>query len=108
DRTNVSIERIKRLKREPLTLPSLEEVTNTRVEKITTRIDHVLATTELSEPTSVIEQYELSRDVPATNIAAALASLVLESNTLKAEPMPEPARRPGRDRDGGRDGGRPG
>src|SRR5699024_4726298 len=85
-----------------------EELTNTRVEKFTTRIDDVLATTELSELTSVIEQYELSRDVPATTIAAALASLVLESNTLKAEPMPEPTRRPGRDRDGGRDGGRPG
>jgi ATP-dependent RNA helicase DeaD len=103
-----SIERATKQKVEPLTLPSVEELTNTRVEKFTTRIDDVLATTELSELTSVIEQYELSRDVPATNIAAALASLVLESNTLKAEPMPEPARRPGRDRDGGRDGGRPG
>jgi ATP-dependent RNA helicase DeaD len=103
-----SIERATKQKVEPLTLPSVEELTNTRVEKFTTRIDDVLATTELSELTSVIEQYELSRDVPATTIAAALASLVLESNTLKAEPMPEPARRPGRDRDGGRDGGRPG
>src|SRR5690625_4613478 len=103
-----SIERATKQKVEPLTLPSVEELTNTRVEKFTTRIDDVLATTELSELTSVIEQYELSRDVPATTIAAALASLVLESNTLKAEPMPEPTRRPGRDRDGGRDGGRPG
>ena len=103
-----SIERATKQKVEALTLPSVEELTNTRVDKFTKRIDDVLATTELSELTSVIEQYELSRDVPATNIAAALASLVLESNTLKAEPMPEPARRQGRDRDGGRDGGRPG
>src|SRR5699024_5982061 len=89
-----SIERATQQKVEPLPLPSVEELTNTRVEKFTTRIDDVLATTELSELTSVIEQYELSRDVPATTIAAALASLVLESNTLKAEPMPEPTRRP--------------
>ncbi|MGC3021619.1 DEAD/DEAH box helicase [Brevibacterium sp. FAM 24630] len=103
-----SIERATKQKVEPLVLPSVEELTNTRVEKFTKRIDDVLATTELSELTAVIEQYELSRDVPATNIAAALASLVLESNTLKAEPMPEPVRgKPGRDRDGGRDGGRP-
>ena len=105
-----SIERATKQKVEPLTLPSVEELTNTRVEKFTKRIDDVLAQTELSELTEVIEQYSLSRDVPASNIAAALASLVLESNTLKAEPMPEPARRQGRDRDrdGGRDGGRPG
>ncbi|MGO3071284.1 MAG: DEAD/DEAH box helicase [Brevibacterium linens] len=103
-----SIERATKQKVEPLTLPSVEELTNTRVEKFTKRIDDVLATTELSELTEVIEAYSLSRDVPASNIAAALASLVLESNTLKAEPMPEPARRQGRDRDGGRDGGRPG
>jgi ATP-dependent RNA helicase DeaD len=104
-----SIERATKQKVEPLTLPSVEELTNTRVEKFTKRIDDVLATTELSELTEVIDQYSLSRDVPAANIAAALASLVLESNTLKAEPMPEPTRRPARDRnrDGGRDGGRP-
>ncbi|MGC2941179.1 MULTISPECIES: DEAD/DEAH box helicase [unclassified Brevibacterium] len=105
-----SIERATKQKVEPLTLPSVEELTSTRVEKFTKRIDDVLAQTELSELTDVIEQYSLSRDVPASNIAAALASLVLESNTLKAEPMPEPARRQGRDRDrdAGRDGGRPG
>ncbi|SDS60135.1 ATP-dependent RNA helicase CsdA [Brevibacterium siliguriense] len=103
-----SIERATKQKVEPLTLPSVEELTNTRVEKFTKRIDDVLAQTELSELTDVIDQYSLSRDVPASNIAAALASLVLESNTLKAEPMPEPTRRQGRDRDGGRDGSRPG
>ena len=50
----------------------------------------------------------VGKTTSTVNIAAALASLVLESNTLKAEPMPEPARRQNRDRDGGRDGGRPG
>ncbi|GAA1841666.1 DEAD/DEAH box helicase [Brevibacterium marinum] len=103
-----SIERATKQKVEPLTMPSVEQLTNTRVEKFTKRIDDVLATTELTELATVIEQYELSRNVPATDIAAALASMVLESNSLKAEPMPEPARgKPGRDRDGGgRDGGR--
>ncbi|WP_453984229.1 DEAD/DEAH box helicase [Brevibacterium casei] len=96
-----SIERATKQKVEPLTLPSVEELTNTRVEKFTKRIDDALATTELSELATVIEQYELSRNVPATDIAAALASMVLESNSLKAEPMPEPARgKQGRDRDG--------
>ncbi|MDH5148617.1 DEAD/DEAH box helicase [Brevibacterium casei] len=96
-----SIERATKQKVEPLTLPSVEELTNTRVEKFTKRIDDALATTELSELATVIEQYELSRNVPATDIAAALASMVLESNSLKAEPMPEPTRgKQGRDRDG--------
>ena len=96
-----SIERATKQKVEPLTLPSVEELTNTRVEKFTKRIDDALATTELSELAPVIEQYELSRNVPATDIAAALASMVLESNSLKAEPMPEPTRgKQGRDRDG--------
>ncbi|AOP53989.1 MAG: DEAD/DEAH box helicase [Brevibacterium aurantiacum] len=101
-----SIERATKQKVEQLKMPSVEELTNTRVEKFTKRIDDVLATTELTELATVIEQYELSRNVPATDIAAALASLVLESNTLKADPMPEPSRgKPGRDRDsGGRDG----
>lgn len=98
-----SIERATKQKVEPLTLPSVEELTNTRVEKFTKRIDDALATTELSELATVIEQYELSRNVPATDIAAALAALLLESNSLKAEPMPEPTRgKQGRDRD--RDG----
>ncbi|WP_413334835.1 DEAD/DEAH box helicase [Brevibacterium sp. GP-SGM9] len=102
-----SIERATKQKVEPLTMPSVEQLTNTRVEKFTKRIDDVLATTDLTELSAVIEGYELSRDVPAATVAAALASLVLESNSLKAEPMPEPARgKPVRDRDGGRDGGR--
>ncbi|WP_137827069.1 DEAD/DEAH box helicase, partial [Brevibacterium sp. 2SA] len=79
-----SIERATKQKVEPLTLPSVEELTNTRVEKFTKRIDDALATTELSELATVIEQYELSRNVPATDIAAALAALLLESNSLKA------------------------
>ena len=55
-----SIERATKQKVEPLTLPSVEELTNTRVEKFTKRIDDVLAQTELSELTDVIEQYSLS------------------------------------------------
>ena len=105
-----SIERATKQKVEALSMPSVEQLTNNRVEKFTKRIDDVLATTELDELATVIEQYELSRNVPATDIAAALASMVLESNSLKADPMPEPARgKPGRDRDsgqGGRDGAR--
>ena len=104
-----SIERATKQKVEPLAMPSVEQLTNTRVEKFTKRIDDVLATTELTELATVIEQYEMSRNVPATDIAAALAAMVLESNSLKADPMPEPSRgKPGRDRDSGGQGGRDG
>ncbi|SIJ27800.1 DEAD/DEAH box helicase [Mycobacteroides abscessus subsp. abscessus] len=73
--------------REQRLLGSIERATKQKVEPLTLP--------------SVIEQYELSRNVPATDIAAALASMVLESNSLKAEPMPEPTRgKQGRDRDG--------
>src|SRR5699024_3492477 len=92
---------------EPLTLPSVEELTNTRVEKFTTRIDDVLATTELSELTSVIEQYELSRAVPATTRAAPLPPPVLERTTRKAEPLPRPPRPPPRSGPGWRPRRRP-
>ncbi|MCI4010305.1 DEAD/DEAH box helicase [Brevibacterium sp. ZH18] len=99
-----SIERATKQKVEQLAMPSVEQLTNTRVEKFTKRIDDALATTELTELATVIEQYELSRNIPATDIAAALASMVLESNSLKADPMPEPSRgKPVRD-GGGRDG----
>ncbi|RBP63974.1 ATP-dependent RNA helicase CsdA [Brevibacterium sanguinis] len=104
-----SIERATKQKVEALVMPSVEELTNTRVEKFTKRIDDVLASTELTELATIIEQYELSRNVPATDIAAALASLVLDGTSLKAEPMPEPGRGRDRARDAGpgaRDGGR--
>ncbi len=95
-----SIERATKQKVEALVMPSVEELTNTRIEKFTKRIDDVLASTELTELATIIEQYELSRNVPATDIAAALASMVLDGTSLRAEPMPEPGR--GRDRDAGR------
>ncbi|WP_309130048.1 DEAD/DEAH box helicase [Brevibacterium sp.] len=98
-----SIERATKQKVEQLVMPSVEELTNTRVEKFTKRIDDVLASTELTELATIIEQYELSRNVPATDIAAALASIVLDGNSLQAEPMPVPGK--GRERDGGRDSG---
>ncbi|MCQ9366963.1 DEAD/DEAH box helicase [Brevibacterium sp. 50QC2O2] len=105
DRMLRQIEKATRQKVEPLVLPTVEELTNTRVEKFKTRINDALTTQDLTEVRPVIEAFEREHDVDAREIAAALAVLVLDGEKLTAEPLPEPRGRKDRDR-GGERGGR--
>ena len=100
-----SIEKATRRSVEKLVLPTPEELTNTRTDKFKARITEALETLDLTEMRPVIEQYEQAHNVPATEVAAALATLLLDGETLAAEPLPEPsARKPRSERDAGKGG----
>lgn len=91
-----AIEKATRQKVEPLVMPTVEELTVTRTQKFQDRISHTLNSQDLSELRPVIEEYVNTHNVPAEDVAAALASLVLDGATLTAEPLPEPHARASR------------
>lgn len=70
------IERATRQTIEAMELPSLEAVHERRVARFNERITAALGTGDLLRFRSLIEQYERDHNVPAVEIAAALASLV--------------------------------
>lgn len=89
-----SIERATRQPIGKLEMPSVEDVTNSRIARFTGRITDALSSKDLTELRGVIENYEQSHDVPATEIAAALAAMVLDGKPLTAPPIPEPVAKP--------------
>jgi ATP-dependent RNA helicase DeaD len=77
-----AIERATRQPMEPLDLPSTEAVNNKRVAAFKQRISDTLAAGELAFMQSIVEQYQQEHDVPALEIAAALARLTLGDQQL--------------------------
>jgi len=71
-----AIEKATRQKIELLQLPSTEDINDQRVARFKQRITDTLATEELELYTRIIEQYQQEHDVPAVDIAAALAKQV--------------------------------
>ncbi|GAA2090465.1 DEAD/DEAH box helicase [Brevibacterium salitolerans] len=102
------IEKATRQKVEPLTLPTVEQLTSSRVERFTTRISTALAEKDLDEVRPVIADFVRTHEVPAEEVAAALAVLLLDGESLTAEPLPEPKARANRNERGDRKGSRPG
>jgi ATP-dependent RNA helicase DeaD len=95
-----AIERATRQPIEPLQLPSTETVNDARVAAFKQRITDALAAGELDFLQSLVEQYQQEHDIPAVEIAAALARLVIGEQPLLLPPEPErPPRRESRDRD---------
>jgi len=96
---------IERATRQPITemqLPSVDDVNDRRVAKFLGRITETLAAGEAGDYRALIEGYEREHNVPAVDIAAALARL-LQGDTpllLSAErpraPRPERTERPER------------
>jgi ATP-dependent RNA helicase DeaD len=70
------IERATRQQIERMELPSVADVNVKRTERFKQRITDALATAEAQALQPLIEQYEREHDVPAIEIAAALASIV--------------------------------
>lgn len=70
------IERATRQPIEPMELPTLEDVHERRVARFNERITAALGSSELARFRALIERYEREHNVPAVEIAAALASLV--------------------------------
>ena len=71
-----AIERATRQKIEQMNLPSVDAVNERRVAKFLDKIEGALASDDLSVFRDLVERYEREKNVPAVEIAAALAALV--------------------------------
>ena len=76
------IERATRQPIEPMDLPSIADVNEQRLVRFRDRITAALATGESDSFRTLIEEYEREHDVPALEIAAALASLLQGGSPL--------------------------
>ena len=83
-----AIERATRQKIEQMNLPSVDAVNERRVAKFLDKIDGALASDDLSVFRDLVERYEREKNVPAVEIAAALAKLVQGKTPLL---LPKPA-----------------
>jgi ATP-dependent RNA helicase DeaD len=81
-----AIEHATRQKIEPLQLPTTEMVNNRRIANFKQRITDTLAAGELKFMQGLLEQYRMEHDVPALDIAAALARMHLGDQPLLLEP----------------------
>lgn len=92
------IEKATRQKIEQLVLPTTETVNNKRIADFKQKITDTLASGELAFMQGLIEQYRQEHDVPALEIAAALAKMSIGDNSLLLAPDRErPPPRKGRD-----------
>ncbi|ANO52111.1 DEAD/DEAH box helicase [Woeseia oceani] len=81
-----AIEKATRQKIERLDLPTTETVNNKRIADFKQKISDTLATGELGFMQGLIEQYQQEHDVPARDIAAALAQISLGDRPLLMKP----------------------
>ncbi len=88
-----AIEKATRQKIEPLRLPSTETVNNKRIADFKQSISDTLAAGELDFMQGLLEQYQQEHDVPALEIAAALAKISIGDRPWLLKPEAE---RPGR------------
>jgi ATP-dependent RNA helicase DeaD len=88
------IETATRQKIEPLELPSTEMVNNKRIANFKQGISDTLAAGELDFMQSLVEQYQQEHDVPALEIAAALAKISIGDQSLLLKPDKEKPARP--------------
>jgi len=101
------IERATRSPLEPMDLPTVADVNEQRVARFRQRITETIASGQAEAFRSLIEEFEREHDVPAIEIAAALASLLQGGSPLllkeksgdgggtraeRGEPEPRPAR----------------
>ncbi|MEE9358586.1 DEAD/DEAH box helicase [Candidatus Vondammii sp. HM_W22] len=84
-----AIEKATRKKIEPLELPSTEVVNNKRIADFKQSISDTLASGELDFMQSMLEQYQQEHDVPALEIAAALAKMTIGDRQLLLKPEKE-------------------
>jgi len=81
-----AIEQATRQKIEPLQLPTTEMVNNRRIANFKQRITDTLAAGDLKFMQGLLEQYRMEHDVPAMDIAAALARMHIGDQPLLLEP----------------------
>ncbi|ALN92086.1 MULTISPECIES: DEAD/DEAH box helicase [Lysobacter] len=98
-----AIERATRQPIEPMELPSVETVNEQRVSRFLGRISDALESSDLGLFRDMVERYERERNVPAVEIAAALAKLVQGDNPLLLTPPPAVPRYAREERDNPRE-----
>jgi ATP-dependent RNA helicase DeaD len=86
-----AIEKATRQPLTPMRLPTVEDVNVTRVAKFTDSITTALASDQMTFFRDLINEYEQQHDVPAADIAAALAVLAQDGQPLLLKPEPAPA-----------------
>jgi len=92
-----AIERATRQPIEAMELPSVETVNARRVSKFLDKITEALDSPDLGFFRDLVERYEREHDVPAAEIAAALAKVVQGTTPMLLEP-PKKSERPARER----------
>jgi ATP-dependent RNA helicase DeaD len=85
-----AIERAAGAKIELMELPSTEMINDKRISQFKQSITDTLAAEELGMYTRLIEQYQLEHNVPAIEIAAALAQLAQGGSSLLLKHQPTP------------------
>ncbi len=85
-----TIERATRKKIEIMDLPSTEFINDRRIAKFKQRITDALATEEIGLFYQLIEQYQQEHNVPALEIAAALAQLLQGDTPFMLQHKPQP------------------
>jgi ATP-dependent RNA helicase DeaD len=86
-----SIEQATRHRLTQMQLPSVEDVNEYRLTRFTDSITEALASDKLDFFRELVGRYEQERDVPAVDVAAALAVLAQDGQPLLLEPEPERA-----------------
>jgi ATP-dependent RNA helicase DeaD len=86
-----AIEKATRQQLTHMQLPTVEDVNTTRVARFTDSITDALGSEQLALFRDLVTDYEQEHDVPAADIAAALAVLAQDGQPLLMQPEPEPA-----------------
>jgi len=102
-----AIERTNRTTLTEIHLPSVDDVNATRVAKFTESISEALGSSQLSFFRDLVTDYEREHDVPAADVAAALAVMAQDGVPLLLKPEPEQPRPAKRERDDRPRGDRP-
>jgi ATP-dependent RNA helicase DeaD len=96
-----AIEKATRQKIEALVLPTTETVNNKRIADFKQKISDTLALGELAFMQGLVEQYRQEHDVPAIDIAAALAKLSIGEQPMLLDPESDrPTRKFGKSESG--------
>ena len=83
-----AIEKATRQKVEQLVMPSTEDINDKRIAEFKQKITDILEAEELEVFSKIVEQYEEEHNVPAQEIAAALAKMAQGSEPFLLQDMP--------------------
>ncbi|MGB5256229.1 MAG: DEAD/DEAH box helicase [Woeseiaceae bacterium] len=101
-----AIEKATRQKIEQLALPTTETVNNKRIADFKQKISDTLAQGELGFMQGLVEQYRLEHDVPAVDIAAALAKMTIGDQPMLLDPKSDRPARKARESGSGKEPGK--